>query len=113
MKKKNPNSVSLRYNLSDQTKIHTKRDDILVLDIFRSERFAQSHVIARLSDTSLNAFYYTLKTDAYDHSVWNDVTVSKAVQAVPSHLGFFLHSGLAFSSFSSYAKSNSGLCVVG
>lgn len=58
----------------------------MTLDIFRSVRFAHSHVISRLSDTSLDAFYYTLKTDAYDHSVWNDVTVSKAVQAVPSHL---------------------------
>ena len=43
-------------------------------------------MISRLSDTSLNAFYYTLKTDAYNHSVWNDVTVSKAVQAVPGPL---------------------------
>ena len=49
-------------------------------------RFAHSHVISRLSDTSLNAFYYTLKTDAYDHSAWNDVTVSKAVQTVPDTL---------------------------
>ena len=59
---------------------------ILTLDIFRSVRFAHTHVISRLSGTSLNAFYYTLKTDAYDHSVWNDVTVSKAVRAVPRHL---------------------------
>ena len=59
---------------------------ILTLDIFRSVRFAHSHVISRLSGTSLNAFYYTLKTDAYDHSVWNDVTVSKAVRAVPRPL---------------------------
>lgn len=43
-------------------------------------------MISRLSDTSLDAFYYTLKTDAYDHSVWNDVTVSKAVQVVPGSL---------------------------
>ena len=52
-----------------------------------------SHVIPRLSDTSLNAFYYTLKTDAHNHSVWNDVTVSKAVRAVPDPLeeqSFFL-----------------------
>ena len=49
-------------------------------------RFAHSHMISRLSDTSLNAFYYTLKTDAYDHSAWNDVTVSKAVQTVPGTL---------------------------
>ena len=59
---------------------------ILTLDIFRSVRFAHTHVISRLSGTSLNAFYYTLKTDAYDHSVWNDVTVSKAVRAVPRPL---------------------------
>lgn len=43
-------------------------------------------MISRLSDISLNAFYYTLKTETYDHSVWNDVTVSKAVQAVPAPL---------------------------
>ena len=27
-----------------------------------------------------------MKRDAYDHSVWNDVTVSKAVRAVPGSL---------------------------
>ncbi len=59
----------------------------LTLDIFRSVRFAHGHVISRFSDTSLNAFYYTLKTDAYDHSPWNDVTVSKVVRAVPEPLG--------------------------
>ncbi len=59
---------------------------ILTLDIFRSVRFAHSHVVSGLADTSLNAFYHTLKTNAYDHSVWNNVTVSKAVQAVPGWL---------------------------
>ena len=59
---------------------------ILTLDIFRPVRFAHSHVISRLSGTSLNAFYYTLETEAYDHSAWNDVTVSKAVRAVPGPL---------------------------
>lgn len=59
---------------------------ILTLDIFRSVRFAHNHVISKLSDTSLNAFYYTLKTDAYDHSVWNDITVSEALRAVPCPL---------------------------
>ena len=59
---------------------------ILTLDIFRSVRFSHSHVISRLSDTSLNAFYHTLKTDSYDHSAWNDVTVSKAVRAIPGSL---------------------------
>lgn len=33
-----------------------------------------------------NAFYHTLKTDACDHSVWNDITVSKAVRVVPGPL---------------------------
>ena len=59
---------------------------ILTLESFRSVRFAHSHVISRLADTSLNAFYYTLKTDAYDHSVWKDVTVSKAVHILPESL---------------------------
>ena len=59
---------------------------ILTLEVFRSVRFAHSHVISRLADTSLNAFYYTLKTDAYDHSVWKDVTVSKAVHILPESL---------------------------
>ena len=58
----------------------------MTLDIFRSVRFAHSHVISKLSHTSLNAFYYTLKTDTYDHSAWNDVTVSKAVRTVPGSL---------------------------
>lgn len=59
---------------------------ILTLDVFRSVRFAHSHVISRLADTSLNAFYYTLKTDAYDHSIWNDVTTAKAIRVVPDSL---------------------------
>lgn len=59
---------------------------ILTLDIFRSVRFAHSHVITRFSDTSLNAFYYSLKTDSYEHSAWNDITVSKALRAVPGSL---------------------------
>jgi len=59
---------------------------ILTLDIFHSVRFAHSHVISKLSDTSLNAFYYTLKTNSYEHSVWNDITVLKAVRAIPDSL---------------------------
>ncbi len=39
-----------------------------------------------LSEFEFHGFRYTLKTDAHDHSVWNDVTVSKAVRAVPSTL---------------------------
>ncbi len=59
---------------------------ILTLDTFRSVRFAHSHVISRLADTSLNAFYYTLKTDRYDHTSWNGVTTSKALQLIPDAL---------------------------
>lgn len=59
---------------------------ILTLDTFRSVRFAYGHVISRLTDSSLNAFYYTLKTDRYDHTVWNNVTASKAVQLIPDSL---------------------------
>lgn len=59
---------------------------ILALDIFRSVRFAHSHVLSRLSDTSLNAYYYALKTDSLDHGAWRDVTVSKALRTVPDQL---------------------------
>jgi len=59
---------------------------ILTLDTFRSVRFAHSHVISKLADTSLNAFYYTLKTDHYDHTSWNQVTASKALRLVSDAL---------------------------
>lgn len=59
---------------------------ILALDIFRSVRFAHRHVLAKLSDTSLNAYYYALKTDRLDHESWRNVTLSKALKAVPVHL---------------------------
>ena len=59
---------------------------ILALDIFRSVRFAHRHVLTKLSDTSLNAYYYALKTDRLDHGSWRDVTVSKALRAVPDQL---------------------------
>lgn len=36
----------------------------------------------------LNAFYYTLKTEQYDHIVWNDVTMSKAMGIIPPSLQF-------------------------
>ena len=42
--------------------------------------------LVHLSEFEFHGFRYTLKTDAHDHSVWNDVTVSKAVRAVPSTL---------------------------
>lgn len=60
---------------------------ILALDVFRSVRFAHRHVLSRLSDTSLNAYYYALKTDRLDHEAWRNVTVSKSLRAVPEQLG--------------------------
>ncbi|MGN0356975.1 MAG: hypothetical protein ACI4E0_04045 [Blautia sp.] len=39
-----------------------------------------------MSDTSLNAFYYTLKTDSYDRRTWNDVTTAKAINLIPDSL---------------------------
>ena len=59
---------------------------ILALDIFRSVRFAHRHVLSKLSDTSLNAYYYALKTDKLDHQSWRDVTLSKALKVVPKQL---------------------------
>ena len=59
---------------------------ILALDIFRSVRFAHRHVLSKLSDTSLNAYYYALKTDRLDHESWRDVTLSKALKVVPQQL---------------------------
>ena len=59
---------------------------ILALDIFRSVRFAHRHVLSKLSDTSLNAYYYALKTDRLDDASWRDITLSKALRAVPDQL---------------------------
>ena len=50
---------------------------ILTLDTFRSMRFAHRHVISKMTNTSLNAFYYTLQTDSLEHLSWNDVTTKK------------------------------------
>ncbi len=59
---------------------------ILALDIFRSVRFAHRHVLSKISDTSLNAYYYAPKTNRLDHESWRDVTLSKALKAVPEQL---------------------------
>ncbi len=59
---------------------------ILALDIFCSVRFAHRHVLSKISDTSLNAYYYALKTNRLDHESWRDVTLSKALKAVPEQL---------------------------
>lgn len=59
---------------------------ILTLDTFCSVRFAHSHVMSKMACTSLNAYYYALKTDTADHSRWGLTTASKAVPAVPDTL---------------------------
>ena len=59
---------------------------VLALDIFRSVRFAHRHVLSKLSETSLNAYYYALKTDAFNHESWRNVTLSKALRTVPGQL---------------------------
>ena len=43
-------------------------------------------MLSKLSDTSLNAYYYALKTDRLDHQSWRDVTLSKALKVVPKQL---------------------------
>lgn len=59
---------------------------ILTLDTFRSVRFAHKGVLSKLDNLSLNAYYYTLKTDSYDHSHWGDTTALKALRIVPDAL---------------------------
>lgn len=43
-------------------------------------------MLSKLSDTSLNAYCYAFKTDRLNHESWRDVTVSKALRAVPDRL---------------------------
>ena len=93
MKNSVPDRLKSYFNeyFSDATK-PTARNlflivvSILTPDIFRSVRFAHRHVLSKLSDTSLNAYYYALKTDRLDHGAWRDVTLSKALRAVPWQL---------------------------
>lgn len=59
---------------------------ILTLDTFRSVRFAHRRTLSKLAAASLNSYYYTLQTDAYDHSRWSDVTASKALKIIPETL---------------------------
>ena len=59
---------------------------ILTLDTFRSVSFAHRHFISKMSKTSLNAFYYTLQTDTFEHFTWNDVTTKKALSVIPKQL---------------------------
>ncbi len=41
---------------------------ILTLDIFRPVHFAHRHVLSKFTGTSLNAYYYALKTDRLNHT---------------------------------------------
>ena len=59
---------------------------ILVLDSFRSVRFAYRLLISKVTSTSLNAFYYTLKTDSVEHRAWNGVSGRKALSVIPQQL---------------------------
>ncbi len=57
---------------SDATKPATRNlfliiVNILVLDSFHSAYFANGRVFSKLSGTSLNAYYYTLKADKPGH----------------------------------------------
>ena len=47
---------------------------MLALDSFHSIRFAWRHIISRLTNKSLNSFYYTLGRSSFDHLRWMAVT---------------------------------------
>ena len=59
---------------------------MLALDSFRSIRFAWLHIISRLTDKSLNSFYYTLTYAAFDHLKWMAVTSRLALSCIPVSL---------------------------
>lgn len=59
---------------------------MLALESFRSIRFAWKHIISRLTDKSLNSFYYTLGYSAFDHLKWMAVTVRLALACIPPSL---------------------------
>lgn len=59
---------------------------MLALDSFRSIRFAWRHIISRLTDKSLNSFYYTLGYSAFDHLKWMAVTARLALGCIPASL---------------------------
>ena len=62
---------------------------MLALDSFRSIRFAWHHIISRLTDKSLNSFYYTLGYTAFDHLRWMAVTARLALGCIPPSLKGF------------------------
>lgn len=59
---------------------------MLALESFRSIRFAWRHIISRLTDKSLNSFYYTLAYSAFDHLKWMAVTAKLALGCIPPSL---------------------------
>lgn len=59
---------------------------MLALESFRSIRFAWVHIISKLTDKSLNSFYYTLDYAAFDHRRWMAVTARLALGCRPVSL---------------------------
>ncbi len=59
---------------------------MLALDCFHSIRFAWIHIISRLTNKSLNSFYYTLEHGRFDCHRWALVTARHALCAVPAQL---------------------------
>lgn len=59
---------------------------VLSLEHFQSVRFAHRQVISKLSETSLNAIYYSINDARYDYHLWNDVTVQKSLAVIPKDL---------------------------
>lgn len=59
---------------------------MLALETFRSIRFAWLHIISKLSEKSLNSFYYTLGYASFDHLRWMAVTARLALGCVPLSL---------------------------
>jgi len=61
---------------------------MLALESFRSIRFAWKHIF-KLTDKSLNSFYYTLGYAAFDHLRWMAVTARLALGCMPPSLKGF------------------------
>lgn len=59
---------------------------MLALESFRSIRFAWLHIISKLTNKSLNSFYYTLGYAAFGHLRWMAVTARLALGCVPLSL---------------------------
>lgn len=53
-------------------------------------------VISKLSDTSLNAFYYTLKTEHYEHTMRPSVSMVRKIVSIFHSLGSYHSSHIIF-----------------